>query len=344
MKRFILIAVTAILMAVFVGSVIAESTGLGKTECVGLAIFISCFVAPIVELTVPKKGRLNDVVLKSAFEAELLRSLKTVSGGFLQRVRDRSDLVGNNVLDMVKAGVKPKVLIDNNVYPIPAAQRTDEAIKLPLRKLTTEVTIVTKDELYALPYDKKSSVIQDHKESILEEYHKLTLYNYCPATDTSKTPVLQCTGADDGTGRKRMTRENLVKFRTLLSNLGVGQCEMVLSPEHIEDICLWSQAFENQYHKISEGEVLPMFGFLMHQNVGFAPSFAGGTKKAFGAIEETTDRKATVTFPAGRVIKCLGDVEMFFDEPTARMHQYEVNFEAHVLGLPKDSEGTGAMI
>lgn len=289
-------------------------------------------------------GIVSAVVLKSAYEQQLLKGLKDIKDDFLARIRDRSDLVGYDVLDLTKAGAEPNVLIDNTVYPIPAAQRTDEGVKLQLRKLTTEVSVVTRDEIYALPYDKQNDIIKDHKNALQKSFRSLAMYSFCPAGDTSTTPVLVTTGEDDGTGRKRLTHPDLVKFRRKLDDLGVGECDLVLSNEHVEDIRLWSQTFEKQYTVLATGMILPLYGFYISINQGYAPRFNTGIKVAYGSASDPADVKASVAFPAERMVKGYGSVEMFYAEAEPRNQQTEVNFNAHFIAVPKDTEGTGAII
>lgn len=342
MKKIIAI-IFSLLVSVLFGSFVSVAVGVPPVYSIGGAIILANVIMPTIASALPQ-GVLNAVVLKSAYEAELLKSLKEIKTDFLARIRDRSDLVGNDVVDLTKAGVKPNVLIDNATYPISAAQRTDEGIKLQLRKLTTEVTIITEDELYALPYDKKNDVIADHKLALQEEFRKLALHSYCPASQTAKTPVLVTTGEDDGTGRRRLTKADLIRLRTALNGLGVIDCDLVLCNEHVEDILLWSEVFEKQYQAIASGLVLPMYGFYFSQNQGYAPLFNGTNKTAYGAVATGTEVSASVAYPASRMVKAYGSVKMYFKEPEPRYQQSEVNFNAHFLAVPKDSEGTAAIV
>jgi len=342
MKKLVLLLFSLMLSVVF-GGFVSAATGIAPVYSIGGAVLISGFVLPVINTYLPT-GIMSAVVLKSAYEAELLKQLKEVKGDFLSRIRDRSDLVGNDVLDLTRAGAKPNVLIDNYVYPIAASQRTDEGVKLHLRKFTTEVTIITEDELYALPYDKKNDVINDHKLALQEEFRKLALFSFCPVTRTVKTPVITTTGEDDGTGRRRLTKADLIRLRTGLNTLGVTECDLVLCNEHVEDMLLWSEVFEKQYQVISSGLVVPMYGFYFSQNQGYAPVFDGLTKSAYGAAATGTEKSASVAYPAFRMVKGYGSLKMYFKEPEPRYQQSEVNFNAHFIATPKDTEGTACII
>ena len=343
MKKFTLFILTTILSFVF-GGVLSASTGIDPSLTISGTLVTSNFVMPVISSLLPSNISMAAPVFKSAYEAELLRALKTVSNGFLARIPDRSDLLQANTIDYTKIGAKPNVLIDNAVYPIPGGQRTDEGLKVFLRKLTTEKTVIMRDEIHNLPYDKTNSVIAQHKEALIEEFNKLALYSFCPAANAATLPVLATTGADDGTGRRRLTLADLLKFRTALNKLGIGQCDLVLSDEHVEDISLWSQPFANNYHVVASGMILPLYGFNMIQNQGYAPVFNAGIKAAYGAAPAAGDVSASVAYLPTRLFRAYGDVEMFWTPANASYHQDEVDFNAYFIAAPKDNEGRGALI
>lgn len=331
-----------------IATIVAVISGMGVSMATGIQPFVtlttSVIISHIILPFLANNTMFSAVVLVSAWENELIKSIKTIKDDFLARIPDKSNLVGNNVINLTKIGVKPNVLIDNNTYPIEGGQREDSPVVIQLRKLTTEYTIITADELYALPYDKKGSVIEQHKLALVEEFRKIALHSFSPTTNSSTTPVLETTGDDDGTGRKRLKKEDLIKFRRKLNDIGVGACDLVLCNEHVEDILLWSEAFVNQYQAIASGMVVPMFGFYISQNQGYAPSYNTGTKKAFGAAVEATDVHASVAYPAERMFKAYGQVEMFYSTPEPKYQQHELNFNAYFAAAPKDSTGTGALI
>lgn len=333
----------ATMFTMMVGMMTSLATGVNLAVTITGALVASNFVMPVIHHVIPNVMR-GEVVLTQAFEQQLLKGLKSIKDDFLARIPDRSDLVGNDVLNLTKAGVKPNVLIDNTTYPIAASQRVDTTDKLALRKLTTEVTVITEDELYALPYDKKGDVNNDHKLALQEEFRKLALHSFCPTANTSTTIVLSTSGANDGNGRLRLTKDDLIKFRKKLDDLGVGVCDLVLCNDHCEDILLWSEVFANQYQAIASGLILPMYGFNISQNQGYAPTFNSSTKNAYGATVSAGDVKASVAYLPERMLKGYGSVKMYYKDAEPRYHQSEVNYDAHFIAIPKDTTGTGAII
>lgn len=330
----------ALVSSFLVGSGIAMATGIDPIVT-SSGVFIA---STLFTVAMPTNALFGAVVFKTAYVDELLKQLKTVKGDFLSRIPDVSQLLDANTINYTKIGAMPGVLIDNSVYPIASATRTDDGKVVSLRKLTTLGTIITRAEIHNLPYDKTNSVIGQHKESLLESYYQLSLHAFAPNANTTNMPVLVTTGASDGTGRKRLLKEDLIKFRRALNEAGVSECDLVLCPEHVEDIMLWSQVFENQYHNIVSGIILPIYGFNIVPPIGYAPVYNAGTKVAYGAAFNAAHVKASVAYVPKRMFRAYGSVEMFYTQATAAYHQDEVNFDAYFIAAPKDDEGRGAII
>lgn len=289
-----------------------------------------------------------NVVLHQAFENELIKGFDNLNEDFLGMVPDRSSLVGNNALNTTEIGADPAVLIDNTVYPLNAAQREDNGAIIPLRKMETEVTIITEDELYALPYDKKGSVIDQHKNALRRTALEIALHSFAPAGNTADTPILLTSG-DIRDGRRMLTPRDLILFREKLDNMGVPQAGtvLVLCPEHVADMLLFNQAFEKQYHDIKAGKIMDMYGFSIYTNqYKVRYNKDTGVKAAFGSEILADHRNASVAFYAPNAIKARGSVEMFYAEArnNPRYKQNEVSFTMHFLSIPKKVVGFGALL
>ena len=288
-----------------------------------------------------------NIVLKSAFIAELIKGFDNLKEDFLGNVPDHTDKVGNNAIDMNEIGADPNVLIDNTVYPLSAAQREDEGRKVFLHKMETEVTIITDDELYALPYDKKGSVLDRHKVALRMAALKIALHSFAPAGDTTDTPVMQTTGATRS-GRKMLTPSDIILFREKLDDLGVPQdgCNLVLCNEHVADLRMTDQVFEKQYHDIKSGRIGDLYGFTIFQNQYTVRFDASLAKVAYGAAKLSTHRNASVAFYAPNAMKARGDAKMYYSEAATqpRMKQSEVSFTLHFLSVPKKVTGFGALV
>jgi hypothetical protein len=271
---------------------------------------------------------------------------------FLSRITSQNQYVNNNTIHLVDIGADPDVLVNNTTYPIAGAQRTDVDLAIALDKFDTENTIITDDELYALPYDKSGSVIEQHREVLEEKTAEKSIHSLCPLEDTASTPIIMTSG--DATGysnnRKRLTVNDIIKAKRELDNLKVPMQgrELVLCNQHVEDLLMTSQVFKEQWYKIKTGEPLDIFGFKVSQFVTM-PLFSNSTsqKKAWGtAAAPSTDLETSVFYYNKRAVQARGDVKMFHSkaEDNPQYRQSELGFRVYHICLPKKSTGFGAIV
>lgn len=287
-----------------------------------------------------------NVVLRQAWIAELIKGFDNLNEDFLANVPDFSNLVGNNVINMNEIGVDPAVLIDNTVYPLAASQREDNGKIIPLRKMETEVTIITDDELYALPYDKKGSVLERHLVALRKEALKISLHSIAPTEDTDETPVIETSGTENPYGNKALTPTDLVSFRKKLDDLGVPDgCNLVLCNEHIADLRSIDEVFRNRFTDISTGKPLPYMGFNVFHNMYTVP-YLTKKKVAYGAAHLNTHKNSSIAFYAPNAMKARGSVKMYYAtaELNPRYKQSEVSFTMYFLAAVKKATGFGAII
>lgn len=85
---------------------------------------------------------------------EMIKEGMVPDTSFLSQSVNMDEFVENNVLHLQEAGVDPKVLIDNDVWPIPVATREDNSLELPLHTFDTENTLVRNIEEKESSYNK----------------------------------------------------------------------------------------------------------------------------------------------------------------------------------------------
>jgi len=296
--------------------------------------------------TAPKMA-LAAVAKKELAERELIKHFRH-SGTWLERVPSKNQWVGNDVIKLNEIGADPDVLINNNTYPIAVAQRTDTSTAISLFKYDTTNTIITDDELYALPYDKPGTVQEQHRLTLEEHTQSHALHSLAPVADTTKTPIIETTGEDDGTGRKRLTSKDLVTLKTKLDKLKVpmkGRV-LVLCPEHIADLLLEDKALNIQYHNHTSGAITKSYyGFELYEDI-YAPQYqtASLDKIPYGA--EVDGRDASVLFLVNRTAKARGTVTRYKsdakDDPKNR--ETVVGFRMYFIAIPTSLVGQGAIV
>ena len=294
-------------------------------------------------------GALYNVVLLELWERELIQALRVTGREWMSKIRDHSQWVGNNVIHLHEIGADPDVLIDNTTYPIASAQRTDDEIPISLHKYDTTNTIITDDELYGLPYDKEGSTVRQHREKLEGEMAEHGLHKMCAAGDTADTPVLETTGANNGAGRNRLIREDLVNFKKRCDDLKLPKAgrSLVLCGDHANDLILVDDAFRDRYHNTESGKILGrLYGFDIYEDV-YNPVFdAAVAKKAYGAAAAGTDKNASTFFLNERMARARGTVKAYkkiaAEDPDYR--QSKLGYRVYGVMINKTLKGTGAIV
>lgn len=317
---------------------------------VGVAhAFLGCAAGSMLLSFVPMPhGVTSAVVLKQMWETALIEAFRS-ERTWIGRIPRKDQYVGNNAINVQEIGADPRVLINNTVYPIPTAGRTDDTLILALNKYDTENTKVTRDELEGLPYDKEGSVIRQHRDTLAEQTAEHGLFSLCPAGNTADTPVISTTGGDNGAGRKRLKSMDLIALKQRLDSLRIPKAGrmLILCADHVNDLLVEDQSFQLRYNNTEKGSILANFyGFEIFEDLA-NPVFTGLAKKAYGAAADpSTDCNASTLVFAPRAFQATGTVEMFYQEkhtnPT--MRESVVGFEVYNIIAPMKSTGFGAIV
>ncbi len=273
---------------------------------------------------------------------------------YLRVVPRRDDLVEADNIHWANIGADPDVLINNTTYPIDAAARTDTDGYISLDKFQTKVTMITDDELYALPYDKPGSVIRQHREVLEDKTAEYGLWQLAPEKTTSGVESLIMTSGDSNgatQARKRLTVADVVKAKKFMDSLDVPRYGriLVLCPDHVEDLLLVSEAFEKQYQNIREGEVLRMYGFDVFEFTK-TPIYKVDSgvlkRRAWGSTADNADQVGSPFFWAPNTIRALGSVKMYYQlaETSPTTQAGGINFRLMHKVFAKSRRGFGALV
>ncbi len=250
---------------------------------------------------------------------------------FLSWSRDMSELVEYNTLNMAEAGADPNLLIDNNVYPIAAATRTDVPKTITLRTLDTDSTIVRNLEKMESSYAKMESVVRGHRNVLRKGGIQLAAHFWAPQADSTFTPVIGATGALVS-GRRLLLFEDILNIRAkiVLLDGDLDAFAICLNPLHEAD--LMAQDMKLYKEIIAMGKV---FGIKMFTN-SQTPRFNAttGAKVAFGAAPAGTDTIASFLWSKDEVMKADGTVDVFakYNDPDQKGDV--INFQKRFVALP----------
>jgi hypothetical protein len=346
MRKIILFCLSLILCAVGGGVVFAAA---------GLPVQAGVYVMTGASLLSPLFGveGLRAGVYTEVWTGEMIKAFRTSieSIGWLNRIRSYDQYAENDVIHFVDIGGDPAVLVNNTSYPIPVNSIADADKAIGLDKYQTEQTPVTDDELYAISYDKMSSLIERHKDNINEKKYARALHALAPASHAAATPVVLTTGANSADGtRKAITRQDIIGLKGTFDKLKVpvsGRI-LVLCPDHVNDLLDSDQKFADQYYNYTSGKVSNLYGFEVYEYTE-APYYTVSTKAklAFGAIPAVaTDRAASVAFYAPRMMKASGTTKMYYSEAKTDPgnQQSLVNFRHYFICLPLKNEAIAAIV
>jgi hypothetical protein len=251
---------------------------------------------------------------------------------FISEARDMSALVEFNKINLAEVGANPTVLIDNTSYPIAVASRTDVPKELALKTLDTTSTVVRNVEAMELAYDKMASVIYGHKQELLKTACKLAAWNYAPASDSEKTPVMKTSGAVNSAGKKKLTFKDVLALSTKFNLMDVpadGRI-LVLNPNHEAELIEEDMAM---YKTVMANNML--FGFKVYRtSVTPVYNINTGVKAAYGAVAAETDTIASFAFHKDEVMKAMGTTEMFAKYKDPDNKGDVINFQMRYCALP----------
>lgn len=285
-------------------------------------------------------------LLNQTAEKEMLKQFRH-DNTWLGSLRSKQNWVNNDVIKIPKRGAAPSVLINNTVYPIVSAGRDDTHVVLSLNKYETTNTTVTADELYALPYEKVSDVQEQHREELEDKTGQHALHSIAPVQNSATTPVLSTTGADDGTGRLRLSYKDIINMKKALDKLKVpkeGRI-LVLCTDHVADLLLEDRTFYTNYHNATTGMLAKSYyGFMVYEST-YNPTYtAPGVKVAFGAADGA--KVGSIVLHNKTCFKSTGTVTRYARpkemDPENRRHT--IGFELYFIGIAIRDEGVGAII
>lgn len=262
---------------------------------------------------------------------------------FLKESRDLSAFVDNNKINLAEAGINPNVLVNNTTYPVPMSERVDTPLEIELDYFDTENTVIRNAKKAELSYDKLASVVYGHRQALMVYFMKKAAHAYAPTANGTFTPVLKTTGADDGTGHRKLTFEDLMRLEDAFdeADMGAEGRNLVLSVKHLthlrnEDMKLYKEMLKDnqilsfKLHRLATKH-LPVFDSVT------------GAKKAYGAAVGANDTISSLAFHKDEVMRADGDLDMFsvLKDPEARGDI--IGFQKRGIAMPLRNKGIGSI-
>lgn len=263
---------------------------------------------------------------------------------FLSECRDMSAFVDNDVINLAEAGVNPDVLINNSSYPIATAQRSDAPLTLSLDTYDTENTLIRAIETAELAYDKRSSIVYGHRQSLKMKFMEYAAFRIAPSTNGTYTPIITTTGTDNGSGNKRLTFADVLNLSKAFDEAEIpaeGRI-LVLSVQHRTDLQNEDRSLYNQLLKDKQ-----LYGFKLYSLASKRlPRYnkTNGAKVAWAAAAApSTDVYASIAFHKDEVMRAQGTVDMFAKEKDPEQRGDVIGFQMRGLSMPIRNKGIAAI-
>lgn len=295
----------------------------------------------------------NSQLKNTLAEKEMIKQLRH-EHSWVSEIRSRPNWVNQDTIKVPKRGSAPKVLIDNTNYPIISNRRDDSHVVISLHKFDTENTTVTEDELYALPYEKVSDVQVDHRETLEDTTQEYGLWGLAPQekSESDNLFVLETTGDDDGTGRRKLTTKDLRSLQEKMNTASINKKGriLILCDEHVSDLLEEDRKFYTQYHNHKEGAISNRYyGFKVYED-STTPEYEYNStdskweKIAYGST--TVGNKSSVVFHKGSTAKAAGSVKRFMraasEDPENR--ENTIGFRLWHIIVAYGIEGSAAIV
>lgn len=261
------------------------------------------------------------------------------ASSFMARVKDLTEFVEYDKINLAEVGADPDVLINNSTYPIDIADRTDNPLELVLDTYDTKNTRVRSAEAIELNYNKVLSVTNQHQKALQNKQAQKALHAYAPASHAVKTPVLVASGGDNGLGFKRLKIADIIALKKAFDDQDFpaeGRV-LVLTPQHMADLLIEDKDLFKSYANTAVGTIPVIYGFEVFSST-LVPRFnkTTGVKVAFAAAAANTDVLASVAFIGSEVMKCQGTYDMFHKPKEINPEERAdiIGFQGRYLALP----------
>lgn len=339
--------------------VLAVDTAVGAL--IALLIGIPAWIGSAVTLlallcigVIYKPGNINAGVAQEVYTGLLIKALREALEhlGWYKRIPAYDEHVNNDVIHFVELGGDPKVLIDNNTYPLNVQELRDGDRAVSLANFETEATAISDKELDTISYDKLGSVKERHKEAVAEEIANKALHAIAPQSHSeADAPVYLTTGdtAEEG-GRKKLTLADLRRLKKWFDvhRIPQGQRVLVLCNDHVQDLLSVSETFQRQYNLDNvNGQVGRLYGFDIYE-MSSSPYYdaTAKTKLAYGALAQTQHKPASIAYHDKSMMRASGSLVTYFSEAKndPLHHRNLFNLRQRSICCPLRSKGCTAAI
>lgn len=249
-------------------------------------------------------------VLPMALQTEIwvsgIKENPVPDDSFVYQSTDMSIYVNNNKLHLAEAGIEPSVHEDyfaSSDNPLPFAAVADIPNEVVLKTYSTDQTRHRDLQEVELQYDRRTSVINRHRSSLAKNMSDRAAFEWTPAVANAFNKITKLGDTDS-------VIDALIDIEAFFAGLDKpDNLNICLTPEHMARI---KKEDKKLYKEILNEKM--MYGlkvFRYSRNPLYAISGETITKKAYGAVKDPTDRRASFIWATDEVFRCFGSVELY---------------------------------
>lgn len=261
------------------------------------------------------------------------------------RLVDMSDSVEGLTLNLMNAGVRPAVLRNNTIFPIPKGHINDTVGQVALEEYDTETTYVTDLEVRQWDNGKLARDARAHAISLMDMGGRVGAFNLSPATAGVGKPKIKASGAAVG-GRATLTFNDVADLCAEWDDAKVSEegRVLVLSPQHKTDLLKEDRKFYNQISDTKTGVVAQFLGLDVYTYGDTAVYNATtGAKLAFGSSTAAGVYKSSFAFQATCALQAWKPVKGFYKLGDPDTRRDEIGFKKYGIIMPVLDMGFGVL-
>lgn len=329
-------------------SIVAAEMGANLSPVIpGVTFFIGKVLVNLAGFS----GALSVGINKEVWLAEIAENFYP-AGSWVSRSRDFSPMVENDRINWAAIGASPEVFVNRDTIanPVPIVARTDAHRFVDLDVFDSENTPVTNVEQYELAYDKRQSVLTDHRGQIWKTLQRYAAHSWAPSANAALTPVIGTTGATSS-GHKRFSALDIAAMKKSFDDNDfpeIGRI-LLLNSDHLLDLQFQDLELFKALINLRTGEALQFAGFEIYTASSVMPIFNKVTlaKVAIGAAAApSTDSPSTsVAWVESQVFRADGSWDLFLKEKDPELRADYMGFQKRFkAGTINNNRATGAIV
>ncbi len=310
---------------------------------------------------------MSAILLKQAFAKDISQDL-WAANAFMAHAKNDSAFVDHDKVNLPHAGTSPTVAKDRSSKGT-ATKRTDTASQYSLHELSTDPTWIQYSEELLVNYNKRQSVIEEHKNALIDALADNVLHDWAAGGDSegSSVPVqvrttgtaravgLETIGSTAPTGnRKGLAYADVLAVITKFNkhNIPQGGRYAVISADMLADLLQIAEFKSSDYNVrkpiVDAPDSFNWMGisWYVRSKVAAFTNASTPVLKAVGASSAATDNGAALFWHKDFVRKAEGAIKTFLNLDDAELYGSKLSVLARygAIGRRSDNKGIVTLI